>query len=209
MSGYFSRNAVPLAVELLFILGAVLLPGPWFTYIHFLYYLLVFSYFALQGRFSLQDWRNAQQDGELFWIPVLLTTLASALCFLLTGILFPSVESGLYQMAVDSWPKILLFGLSSLVLAPITEELFFRQSLIHPGSRLSLGLSVIFSLLLFALEHGVHAQGILTGIIWGIPLTFSYLYTRNIYVPITAHLIANFFSSGLDLISLISFQILK
>ena len=209
MSRYFSKNAFPIIIEILFILVAALLPGPWFTYINFLFYALLFGYFKVRGEFSLEDWQNAGQDGEQFWIPVLVTTLASALCFLLTGILFPSVESGLYEMAVDSWPKIILFGISALFLAPVAEEMFFRKSLILGRSRLSLALTVIFSLFLFALEHGIHAQGILTGVIWGIPLTFSYLYTRNIYVPMTAHLIANFFCNGLDLISLLSFQMMK
>ena len=210
MIRYLSRNAFPLIAEILFLAGTVWLPNSCLTYIHFLFYALILGYFVLRRDFSLEDWRNAAQDGESFWIPVLVTALSLALCFLVAGILnsrFSTEGSSIFRTAITSWLEILLFGITTMLLAPITEELFFRQSLIAGKNTGTLLLTALISLLLFALEHGVTPMGILTAVIWGIPFTAAYLRSGNVYIPMTAHLIVNLLGNGLDLITLINFKL--
>ena len=212
MSGYFLKNGFPIGAEVLFIIAAVLLPSTWLIYISFLFYALVLGYFVTKSDFSLSAWQNAEEEGESFWIPVLLTVLALLICFLFTGMLesrFPDMESGHFQMAVDSWLELILFAITAMVLTPLAEELFYRRSLISFHSPLSLIITVLLSLLLYSLEHGVNPLGILTTVIWGLPLTVSYVRTRNFYIPLTAHFIANRFRNGLTRITLINFQLPK
>ena len=206
MAYYLLENALPLLAELLFITGAVLLPGRFLVYLHFLFCLLIYIYFRWKRSFSSRAWKYAAQDGESFWGPVLSTAGAIAVCFLLTGMI-PGLQNGMFKMQIQSWLEILLFAVSSLFLAPIAEELLFRKSLISTKTAGSLVITALISLLLFALEQGVTPGGVLTALIWGIPLTVSYIRTRNIYIPMTAHLLCSLISSGVDLISLISFKL--
>ena len=201
---YLLENAVPLLAELLFLLGALLLPGRWLIYIEFLFYLLLFCYFKWKRAFSCRAWKYAAEEGEGFYLPVLVTAGCYALCFLLTGA-FPSLQGGLFSPTAETWPEILIFAVTTMGLAPITQELFYRQSLIQIG-KAALWTAPV-SLICFALIHGVSPQGILTAVIWGIPLTISYLLTKNIYVTISAHMLCSLLANGLDLFYLILFKL--
>ncbi|MDF2513614.1 MAG: protease [Herbinix sp.] len=99
--------------------------------------------------------------------------------------------------------EILLFALSTILLPPLAEELFYRQSLICFDHKKRLPLLIIISSLLFALEHSLTPFGILIALIWSIPLMISYIKTKNVYVVIVAHFISNFVVNGLDIISII------
>ena len=43
------------------------------------------------------------------------------------------------------------------------------------------------------------SNGVLT-MIWALPLSISYIKTKNVYVPMTAHFIGNLFGNGIDII---------
>ncbi|AZT91701.1 CPBP family intramembrane metalloprotease [Caldicellulosiruptor changbaiensis] len=58
-------------------------------------------------------------------------------------------------------------------------------------------LSSIISILLYAVEHSYKPLGIFTAALWGIPFTITYIKTKNIYIPMTAHLICNFVGNGI------------
>ena len=53
---------------------------------------------------------------------------------------------------------------------------------------------------LYALEHSLTIWGILLTMIWALPLSISYIKTKNMYVPMTAHFIGNLLGNGIDVI---------
>ena len=61
-------------------------------------------------------------------------------------------------------------------------------------------ITTILSMLLYALEHSIAIWGIFLSMIWAIPLSVSYIKTKNIYVPMTAHFIGNLLGNGIDVI---------
>lgn len=58
----------------------------------------------------------------------------------------------------------------------------------------------ILGMFLYALEHSLSMWGIFLTMIWALPLTVSYVRTKNIYVPMTAHFISNLIGNGLDVV---------
>lgn len=53
---------------------------------------------------------------------------------------------------------------------------------------------------LYAAEHSLEPWGILLTAIWALPLTISYIKTKNVYVPMTAHFIGNILGNGATVI---------
>lgn len=43
--------------------------------------------------------------------------------------------------------------------------------------------------------------------IWALPLSISYIKTKNVYVPMTAHFIGNLLGNGIDVIMTVIFMI--
>ncbi len=75
------------------------------------------------------------------------------------------------------------YVLTSLILAPIFEELFFRWSLINLKKP---RLSAVFSSVVFALFHS--ADAFVPTLILGLLLAIFYISSRNIFVPILCHM---------------------
>ena len=85
---------------------------------------------------------------------------------------------------------------------PLAEELFFRKSLIIlDQSKKMLLITAFSSIVLFGLEHSLSMPGFVEGALIGIALSFSYIRTKNIIVPVTAHFIANLLVNGSGVIS--------
>lgn len=70
---------------------------------------------------------------------------------------------------------------SAVILAPIVEELFFRGALVSYGHP---AVSCLLSSLVFGLFHG---EGWLQAFFLGLILSWFYVLTRNIAVPIVCH----------------------
>lgn len=75
------------------------------------------------------------------------------------------------------------YVLTSLILAPIFEELFFRWSLINLKKP---RLSAVFSSVVFALFHS--ADAFVPTLILGLLLALFYISSKNIFVPILCHM---------------------
>ena len=100
----------------------------------------------------------------------------------------------------DSWLKLIIFAISTIVFPAITEETFYRKNMISFKSKNVLAITTILSMFLYALEHSLTIWGILLTMIWALPLSISYIKTKNIYVPMTAHFIGNVLGNGIDVI---------
>ena len=87
----------------------------------------------------------------------------------------------------------------------IVEESFYRKNLISFKNRRILVLTTLFSMFLYALEHALAIWGIFLCMIWALPLSISYIKTKNIYVVMTAHFICNIVVNGMAIVKLCFF----
>ncbi len=116
---------------------------------------------------------------------------------------FPNINSGMNNLKVNNLFESIIFGVSTMILAPIAEEVFFRQNLIDFRNNKWLIATSIFSIMLFAVEHSITPWGILLASLWGVGFTIPYIASGNVYVTMTAHLIMNIIINGVTFIALV------
>ena len=163
------------------------------------------SIFQVEKRFFNQRMVEFRKKGRIFWKQVLLTILFCALAFAFTNVLsniFPQLNNGMIKLRVNNWFKLILFTFSTIILPPIVEESFYRKNLISFKNRRILVLTTLFSMFLYALEHALAIWGIFLCMIWALPLSISYIKTKNIYVVMTAHFICNIVVNGMAIVKL-------
>ena len=91
---------------------------------------------------------------------------------------------------------------STIILPPIVEEVFYRKNLTSFKNGEILILTTLFSMFAYALEHTFTIWGIFLCMIWALPLSISYIKTKNIYVTMTAHFICNFVVNGIAVVEI-------
>ena len=203
MRKYIKLNTIPLVIELTFIVSCFVFPKEYFIYTNFLFYLLLLIYFAIRKDFSIKEWMDNIKSGKTFWKQVIITAIFFALGFVITVVLensFPNYDTGTIPLKRDNWLKLILFSISTIILPAITEETFYRKNMISFSGKGILILTTISSMFLYALEHSLKIWGIFLTMIWALPLSVSYIKTKNIYVPMTAHFIGNLLGNGVDVI---------
>lgn len=117
------------------------------------------------------------------FLGVLLTMLISAF----TG---KPVTNEMAELISQLHPA-LVFVLT-VVVAPILEEIFFRKMIVDRTIRYGEGLAIVTSGLLFGLFHGNLNQFVYAFVI-GMFLSFLYIRTGNLKIPISLHMLFNFF----------------
>lgn len=204
---YIKLNIFPIIAEVLFVLACLLFQG-YYIYINFLFYVVLAIYFWLRKDFSIQEWLNAIKGGNAFWKHVMLTILFFCLSFVFTNILenmFPYLSTGMINLKADNWIKLILFAGSTIILPPIVEEVFYRKNLTSFKNKKILILTTLFSMLAYALEHTFTIWGIFLCMIWALPLSISYIKTKNVYVTMTAHFICNFVINGIAVVKICNY----
>jgi membrane protease YdiL (CAAX protease family) len=147
--------------------------------------------------------------GEIYLMRLVLTAKDGLLGVTLAGAII--IASGIiyrlwpaYRNSADAylafvikpliWPDLLWLGL----LPGLSEELLFRGVML---SALGMnGLAVIVSSLVFGVLHLSNIQQwpyVVWATIVGLALGFAAIATGNLFVPIVAHIITNWVSSGL------------
>lgn len=203
MSNYIKKNAIPIIIETVFIISCFIIPKEYLIYTNFIFYLLLFVYFCIKKDFSLKEWVNNIKSGKEFWKQVIITALLFIAAFLITIILesiFPNYSTGMIALRRNSWLTLTIFAISTILLPAITEETFYRKNMISFQSKEILLITTLLSMFLYALEHSLTIWGIFLTMIWALPLSVSYIRTKNIYVPMTAHFIGNLLGNGIDVI---------
>ena len=203
MSKYIKLNIIPIIIEIIFIISCFIMPKEYFIYTNFLFYLLLLIYFYIKKEISLKEWFNNIKSGKKFWKQVIITALFFILAFIITTILeniFPNYNTGTIGLKRDSWLKLILFAISTILLPAMVEENFYRKNMISFKSKGLLLITTILGMFLYALEHSLTMWGIFLTMIWALPLSVSYIKTKNIYVPMTAHFIGNLFGNGTTVI---------
>lgn len=200
---YVKANLIPLIIEILFIISYYIFPKDDFIYVNAFFYVLLFVYFLISRDLNLKEWFLSFRSGKKYWIQVLLTFLGFMLAFILTTILegiFPGLETGTINLRRDTWLTLGVFAISTILFPAITEETFYRKNLILFDSKKTVIITTILSMFLYACEHSLAPWGIFLTMIWALPLSLSYIKTRNIYVVMTAHFLGNLLGNGVDVI---------
>jgi len=200
---YVKANLIPLIIEILFIISYYIFPKDDFIYVNAFFYVLLFVYFLISKDLNLKEWFLSFRSGKKYWIQVLLTFLGFMLAFILTTILegiFPGLETGTINLRRDTWLTLGVFAISTILFPAISEETFYRKNLILFDSKKTVIITTILSMFLYACEHSLAPWGIFLTMIWALPLSLSYIKTRNIYIVMTAHFLGNLLGNGVDVI---------
>lgn len=203
MRQYIKSNILPVIIELIFIVSCFLIPKDYFIYTNFIFYLLLLIYFLIRKDFSIKEWLNNIKSGKMFWKQVIITAIFFVLAFVITVVLenmFPDYDTGTIALKRNSWIKLIIFSISTILFPAVTEETFYRKNMISFSNKSILVLTTLLSMFLYALEHSLKIWGIFLTMIWALPLSVSYIKTKNIYVPMTAHFIGNLLGNGIDVI---------
>ena len=185
MNKYIKLNIIPIIIEIIFVVSCFIIPKEYFIYTNFLFYMFLLIYFYIKKEFSFKEWLNNIKSGKKFWKQVIITALLFMLAFIITR---------------DSWLKLIIFAISTIPLPAVVEETFYRKSIISFKSKGILLITTILGMFLYALEHSLTIWGIFLTMIWALPLSVSYIKTKNIYVPMTAHFIGNLLGNGMTVI---------
>lgn len=204
ISKYIKINIIPILIETVFIISCFIVPEKYFIYTNFIFYLLLLTYFYIKKEFSLKEWLQNLKSGKKFWKQAIITALLLILAFAITTVLenvFSDFNTGTIKLKTDnSWLKLGIFAISTILLPAVTEETFYRKNMISFDNKAMIFITTILGMFLYALEHSLTIWGIFLTMIWALPLSISYIKTKNIYVPMTAHLIGDLLGNGIDVI---------
>ncbi len=203
MKNYIRTNIFPIIIEVIFILSCFIVPREYYIYTNFCFYLILAIYFWCRKDFTLRKWLHNLKGGKKFWKHVILTALGFIGAFVITMVLesiFPDFNTGMIGLRRDSWITLIIFAISTVLLPPIVEETFFRKNMISFENKTVLIITTLLGALMYALEHSLAVWGIFLTMIWALPLSISYIKTKNVYVPMTAHFIGNLLGNGIDII---------
>lgn len=161
MLKYLKHNIVPLCLECILIICLIVCPE-YFLYINFFFYLGIVVYFIICEDFSIKEMEENICAGKKFWMNVIFTAIALAISFAITSIieiLLPNINDGKGLLKVHNGFELLIFAMSTIILPPLAEELFYRKSLICFEHKKQMPILIIVSGLLFALElHSLHLE---------------------------------------------------
>jgi len=199
MHHYVRRIAIPVILEVIFIVSCFILPRRLYVYSNTAFFVALLGYIIATKSVSMHQWCRALAGGRNFWRQVILTLVCAAGAFGATSLLeqaFPHLATGAITMPVKTVGELLLFALSTIILPAIVEETIFRKQMICLASRTAIICTTLLSAMLFAAEHFVAPWGVLLGMVWALPFSLAYSMTRNVYVPMTAHAIASILING-------------
>lgn len=171
MSIYLRKNALPIFIEIIFVVSCFFVPQEYYIYSNLLFYLLLFADFYVKREFSFRKWVKNLKGGKTFWKQVIVTTVFFLIVFGLTTALesfFPNLDTGMIMLKRDTPARLIAFAISTMFLPAITEESFYRKSIISFRSKPALVLSAVFGMLLYAAEHSLKPWGIFLTAIWAL-----------------------------------------
>ena len=95
----------------------------------------------------------------------------------------------------DILSNLFLYFISTIIVAPICEEIVFRFGLYeYLNKKVNLIVAILITSVLFSLIHGYKFDGFIILLILSIIWNYSYLKTNNIVYPIILHLCNNLYS---------------
>ena len=201
---YMQKNMFPTMWELAFVASCFFIAKRYVIYTNFVFYLGIVVYFLARREISFRKWGENLHSGRNFWKAVGLTLLGFLAAFgmaVAAESLFSELPTGSIGLVRNTWGTLLLFAVSTIIMPPLAEEAFYRSSMIVTDrGKAALVITTLLSMFLYALEHATAPFGILTTMLLAVPMSIAYIKTKNVYVVMTAHFIANLLGNGLDVI---------
>ena len=194
MKKYVKTNIFPIIVEVIFIISCFIVPREYYIYTNFCFYLILAIYFGCRKDFSIKEWLHSLKSGKKFWKHVILTALGFIGAFVITIVLegvFTEFDTGMIGLRRNSWITLIIFAISTILLPPIVEETFYRKNMISFENKVALIITTLLGMLMYALEHSIAVWGIFLTMIWALPLSISYIKTKNIISNIFLHSLWN------------------
>lgn len=164
MSKYIKLNIIPILIEIIFIISCVFISKEYYIYTNFLFYLLLLIYFVVKKDFSIKEWFTNIKSGKKFWKQVIITLSLFITAFVITIILenkYVNFDTGMIALKRDSWLKLIIFAISTIIFPAIIEETFYRKNMISFKSKTVVVITTILSSFLYAMEHSLTIWGIL------------------------------------------------
>lgn len=191
MKSQIKNLAFPIVWELLFIAFCIIKPFKT-LYIFFVFYMVLAVYFSKD--FSFKEYSGNFKSFKKFWIPVVLTAVGAQLAYIVKMNFiqanFIGVLDGTYGITWEnSYIGELLYAITILFLLPISEELFFRKALMNFESCKMALLTFVLGLILCGLSYAYLPLGVIEAMVLSLPYAIAFFCTRNIYVPITVHIL--------------------
>ncbi|WP_026509583.1 CPBP family intramembrane glutamic endopeptidase [Butyrivibrio sp. LC3010] len=191
MKSQIKNLAFPIVWELLFIAFSIIKPFKT-LYIFFVFYLVLLVYYSKD--FSFAEYSRNFRSFKKFWIPVVLTAVATQLAYIIKQNLimdnFIGVLDGTYGITWEnSYIGEFLYAITLLFLCPVSEELFFRKALMDFDSATSAMLTFVLGLVLCGFSYAYLPLGVVSAMVLAIPYAIAFFCTRNIYIPITVHIL--------------------
>ncbi|WP_035767323.1 CPBP family intramembrane glutamic endopeptidase [Butyrivibrio sp. NC2002] len=193
MKTLFKQYAFPVIWELLFIISYLIIPDTYKTLgLFMVFYLGICIYYYKE--FSFHRYFKNFNKVKTFWAPIV---LAFAAVVILDVVKTTLLSNGLISIATDMYSITrkntplaeAMFGLTTILLQPIAEELFFRKAIIMFDSKRSTLITVIIGLILCGFAHSYMPLGFTVTVIFAVPFAIAYVYSKNVYVPMTAHIL--------------------
>lgn len=72
---YLRKNALPIFIEIIFVVSCFFVPQEYYIYTNLLFYLLLFAHFYVKREFSFREWGKNLKSGKTFWKQVIVTTV--------------------------------------------------------------------------------------------------------------------------------------
>ncbi len=207
MNVYIKKNITPILIEITFVISIFFLPEQYFIYSNFIFYAALLILFIATKQIDFAVWMKAFCGGKRFWIQVVLTTFGFLAAFAIASAIegvFWQIDTGMIQIRSDDIVALILFALSTILLPAVVEETFYRKNLISLENKKIILLTTLLSMFLFALEHATKPFGIMLAMIWALPLSLSYIKTKNVHVVMTAHLIVSIAGNVPDIIIMLA-----
>lgn len=164
-----------------------------------IFYLVLSTYFLTIKSVSIRQWFQEWTKGRKFWMSVACTLIGLVAAYgvgMGISMLISGADDGMTVFKVIDVPSLIAFAATTILLPPVAEEAFYRKGLICFDSKSSLMVTSVIGIILFASEHSMKPLGLLISAIWAVPLTLSFVKTKNVYVPMTAHFICNLLFNG-------------
>lgn len=188
----------PIATDIFYCLTMVLLC---------LWALRKLSQLSINSRYLIGQLPNGYRWLKLFGLVAALLLFSGGillLTFYLLSLLSTSLAESLLEFpdannpSTSSFPIIsyLLYTISSVVVAPVTEEFLFRGILLHRwAAKWGASRAILVSFIIFGFLH----IDFLGALVFGIVMALLYIKTRTLIVPMVAHAMNNTIVIAIDL----------
>ena len=163
--------------------------------------MLVFGGYCLFTKYNPRELFRTEKvkGGEVcrYALIILMLQQVSFFCTLIISNLLYSVglEVPSMNLAYEHSPAVYAVDVfSSVILAPIGEELIYRGVVLRCSAKVSQRFAIIFSAFIFGIMHGNPYQFVL-GFMLGIPLAIITIRTGSLIPAIICHMVNNLFAT--------------